>query len=292
MKPEIKYEIVKLTPALAVELLKRNTNNRTLREGHVESLRESMARDEWQLTHQGLAFAADGELLDGQHRLAAIARMPEDWSCQMLVASGFDRETVFPVIDAVQCKRNVADVLRIDRGLAEVATFLARLQLAGNQGLTPVYVEAFADWARPRFDALVSYAPRKLRTWSSAPVRAAGVVAIELYRDPDYVALVYGALVNQDYNAMSRVVQSMLKAYTNGNVRASQQMDLFLRCLKIFNAENADLHKVQIMDASKALASVRDLLNRCVLHTITNKAGVMRKPSRAQPRQQAVIEGL
>jgi len=97
--------------------------------------------------------------------------------------------------------------------------------------------------------------------------------------------------VNQDYNAMSRVVQSLYRAFTNGNVRASQQTDLFLRCLKIFDARNADLHKVQVNDPVKAMAGVRDLLNRSVFNVITDKARATASPPRAS-RHVAHLEGL
>ncbi|HEV8193129.1 MAG TPA: hypothetical protein VGP82_16835, partial [Ktedonobacterales bacterium] len=89
----ITSEVRKITPALARELLKRNTNNRALRPAHVDMLRGTMQRGEWQVTHQGLAFADDGELLDGQHRLEALGTMPDDFFCFMKVETGYERDT-------------------------------------------------------------------------------------------------------------------------------------------------------------------------------------------------------
>jgi hypothetical protein len=67
-------EIVTVTPELAVEWLGKNTHNRPLSRSSVTALAQAIERGEWQISHQGLAFNQDGDLIDGQHRLAAIAR--------------------------------------------------------------------------------------------------------------------------------------------------------------------------------------------------------------------------
>lgn len=62
-----------VTPALAQQWLARNfKNNRPLRRQKVERLAEDMRAGRWLLTHQSIAFNHDGELIDGQHRLAAV----------------------------------------------------------------------------------------------------------------------------------------------------------------------------------------------------------------------------
>ena len=62
-----------ITPEMACEWLKRNTRNRSVNRGHLERLVRDLKEGRWVVTHQGIAFGADGTLLDGQHRLAAIA---------------------------------------------------------------------------------------------------------------------------------------------------------------------------------------------------------------------------
>lgn len=68
--PSAVYESV--TPAMAEEWLAHNTTNRIVREVRVASYAATMKRGQWRLTHQGVAFGADGLLYDGQHRLLAV----------------------------------------------------------------------------------------------------------------------------------------------------------------------------------------------------------------------------
>ena len=68
----MKTEVVLVTPLLAKKWLERNTDNRDIRPSVVTGLAESITRGEWVLSHQGIAFAKSGRLLDGQHRLLAI----------------------------------------------------------------------------------------------------------------------------------------------------------------------------------------------------------------------------
>lgn len=60
-----------VTPAMAKEWLEKNVGNRPLNETYVRKLASDIARDQFVLTHQGIAFDANGVLIDGQHRLTA-----------------------------------------------------------------------------------------------------------------------------------------------------------------------------------------------------------------------------
>lgn len=66
------YEDV--SPALAEEYLKKNTHNRALNKNVVAKYASTMRAGKWLITHQGIAFNAAGDLIDGQHRLWAIIK--------------------------------------------------------------------------------------------------------------------------------------------------------------------------------------------------------------------------
>ena len=66
-------EIVDVTPELAREWLGFNTHNRNMRARTVLAYAADMASGDWRWTGDSVKFATDGTLLDGQHRLAAIA---------------------------------------------------------------------------------------------------------------------------------------------------------------------------------------------------------------------------
>ena len=64
-----------ITPDYAKEILAtRNSVNRRLNPMRVDTLVQIILSDQWQITHQGVAFDIEGNLVDGQHRLAAIAK--------------------------------------------------------------------------------------------------------------------------------------------------------------------------------------------------------------------------
>jgi len=67
-------ELVKITPTMAKAMLEKNVINRRIDERAISKWQKLMLDNDWQVTHQGIAFFDDGTLADGQHRLMAIIR--------------------------------------------------------------------------------------------------------------------------------------------------------------------------------------------------------------------------
>lgn len=80
-----------VTPDDARAMLAGNTDNRTLREGWVDQLAGLIKAGKWAITHQGIAIAKGGRLLDGQHRLHAIVRA--GIPVEIMVATGLDDDS-------------------------------------------------------------------------------------------------------------------------------------------------------------------------------------------------------
>ena len=69
----ITTKVEKITPELAREYLKKNTDNyRKLARGTVRNYAEDIKNGRWELNGETIVFAESGVLQDGQHRLAAI----------------------------------------------------------------------------------------------------------------------------------------------------------------------------------------------------------------------------
>ena len=68
-----------VTPETARRVLDTNTRNRPLREAHVQRLMGEMASGRWQYNGEALKWSTANELLDGQHRLTALSRMPDNF---------------------------------------------------------------------------------------------------------------------------------------------------------------------------------------------------------------------
>lgn len=66
-------KVMLVTPEMAREWLDKNTpRNRPVSKSTVNAYARLMKAGGWNLTHQGIAFDDNGELIDGQHRLHAI----------------------------------------------------------------------------------------------------------------------------------------------------------------------------------------------------------------------------
>lgn len=105
----MKTSIETITPEKARDLLKGNTDNRPVRESWVETLAEDMKKGLFRTTHQGIAIAPNGRVLDGQHRLLAIVKA--GIPIQIMVSRGVD-EDLYRVIDGGKT-RIIADRLRL-----------------------------------------------------------------------------------------------------------------------------------------------------------------------------------
>lgn len=106
----MKSEIREITPSIAKEMLKRNANNRPLKEGHVKLLSKSMKNGEWLFDGQPIRFSEGGTLLDGQHRLSAIvdSKIPQN----LLIITGIEKEA-FKVMDTGK-NRSGSDCVAIE----------------------------------------------------------------------------------------------------------------------------------------------------------------------------------
>lgn len=287
----VKIELTKVTPKLAREYLLHNVGNRALRPSHVETLRASFERGEYVQTHQGIAFDTKGRLIDGQHRLTAIAAL-KDGTFPMFVTHGLDRDSVFPVTDAIQAKRSIADVLQVTRQLGEVGNFLAKLYTGHNSNVTPLYARQFVEWAAPKHEALMQFCPTATRAWSSAPVRAAAVIATVANGDDDYVKLVYRSLVLAEFDTMPVSAQALFRAHLGGRVGSTRSTDMFIRCLKVFNAEFANVTRVQVKDPGPTIESVRKLLATEIFGLMPSSKSDNRKASKSTAPKRYALAGL
>jgi hypothetical protein len=105
----MKVETMKVTPAIAERWLTSNTHNRNIRLAAVNAYAADMEAGRWLPSGDAIRFAADGTLLDGQHRLLAIVQSGVTISA--VVISGLAPETQ-EVMDG-GTKRTLADVLAL-----------------------------------------------------------------------------------------------------------------------------------------------------------------------------------
>jgi hypothetical protein len=117
-------EIRVITPDDARLILEKNTRNRPISPVQVAMFEAQLQRGEMQLTHQGIAISDSNVLLDGQHRLVAIANT--GIAAQLMVTTGLP-DSVFAVLDTGY-KRSARNILSID-GATNTSAMAAGIRL-------------------------------------------------------------------------------------------------------------------------------------------------------------------
>lgn len=69
----MRVEVTEVTPDMAIKLMGDNANNRLLSRTRVTKLVTEIRSGNWQLNGETVIVSKSGKLLDGQHRLAAVA---------------------------------------------------------------------------------------------------------------------------------------------------------------------------------------------------------------------------
>lgn len=107
---EVTVEMVVMTPKMATKILNtQNTRNRRIKRPRVDLLVSALQRGEYRLNPNGIGFDRSGVLIDGQHRLLAIAQ--SEVSIPMFVIRGLPAGSQ-DVVD-VGSRRNLSDQLMI-----------------------------------------------------------------------------------------------------------------------------------------------------------------------------------
>lgn len=121
---ELRLSLEDITPDRARHYLTRNRSNRPIKEVNVRKLKNDLISGNFKLTHQGIAFDWNGNLIDGQHRLMAIAEAGV--ATKMYVTYNCDPEN-FKLIDCGSA-RTSSDVLK-NLGAANYAATAASIRL-------------------------------------------------------------------------------------------------------------------------------------------------------------------
>lgn len=119
---KVEVLIEEVTPERAEQWLARNTHNRALKRNIVRRLAGAIARDEWEMNAETIKFDLNGNLIDGQHRLAAVILAGK--SIQSAVVRGLP-SSVQQTVD-LNDKLRVRDVLKM-RGETEPTTTASAL---------------------------------------------------------------------------------------------------------------------------------------------------------------------
>lgn len=154
MKPPFILEWLLVTPAMAAGWLTKNIKNRNLRETTVMAFARDMSRGAWSENHQAIAFGKAGNLIDGQHRLAAVVKSGK--SIHFLVVRDMPERfegVKADVMDTVDRgnSRSVADILKLQHGyVAHAPTVVAAATIIGA-----IALQDFGPVRRPSVPTII-----------------------------------------------------------------------------------------------------------------------------------------
>lgn len=168
-----------VTPALAKQWLEKNTNNRNVNFAKVKKMAKDMREGHWDTTHQGIAIATDGTLVDGQHRLMAVVesgvtvRMNVTFNApkSQHIDSGNSRSM------ANRVQMSDYDMSWTDKTILSAANLIGRMFSGSNLSHEEDLTEWLAKY-RSQIEMVTSHIKRgSMRGLSSAGITAAMIVA-------------------------------------------------------------------------------------------------------------------
>jgi hypothetical protein len=124
-EPQMEAAVEVVTPAKAMEWLTTAARNRNISDSTVRRYGSDMVAERWRLNGQGIIFSAEGQLLDGRHRLTAVVATGLD--VPMLIVRGA-KDDSFETMDSGK-GRTLANVLAIE-GAKNAASTAATARIA------------------------------------------------------------------------------------------------------------------------------------------------------------------
>lgn len=122
----VEYEHgVLVTPEVAKRWLGNNPSNRTINRLNVQLLTRQLVEGKWQASANTIKFSQSGTLIDGQHRLTAIAESGVSARCDVMR----NAPTILATVIDTGRHRRLADMLRIGgySSPTAVATIVSRV---------------------------------------------------------------------------------------------------------------------------------------------------------------------
>lgn len=213
--PAPRPEIITVTPQMARDWTERNTRNRPVRYNKVTQFARDMKAGKWALNGETIKIAADGGLLDGQHRLYACIKAEVPF--ESLVITGLPQE----VQDTVDtgAARKMSDQLalhgEVNAALLAAITrwsfkWLHGVRTTGASDQEPSHSEMLAFIAaEPRLRDATAFAGRARKAFRSVNGSVWGMAWL-LFHGSDHLAaevfldkLLTGADLSENHPALA-----------------------------------------------------------------------------------------
>lgn len=136
MENNVTSRAERITPEVAHAYLTHNVSNRPIKQQIVELYAKQMTDGLWVLSNDAITFAANGDLMNGQHRLSAVIKSGK--TCDFMVTRNMPQEA-FAVMDN-GTNRSAGDVLFIEgiTSYNNVASVVKRKMVLNAKHITAI----------------------------------------------------------------------------------------------------------------------------------------------------------
>ena len=254
-----------ITPAIAADMLTRNTGNRKLRKGVAKLYAAQMTAGQWLETHEAIAVDSHGNLVDGQHRLEAI--VISGCAQSMWLATYADGRTATDLPIDMGLRRTAADALQIDRRSANVVGVILRLVDNNRTARSMAAVRKAYDLCEPTLSKVIDASPGNVKQRTAATVRAAVLLrCLESPQAESEILTQYAAFVRMDWSPdMWLSVQNLLKQMdgeTPRHLGRDLEVDRMCRAWKAFSMNGRNTKTLRIFAGDTSMQEMFDLCKR------------------------------
>jgi hypothetical protein len=231
-------KIMTVTPEMANRFLERNSGNRPIRRSHVRYFIECLKRGDWITTHQGIAFDETGKMVDGQHRCVAIVE--SGINAEIMVTWNATSESVIAM--DIGLKRTFADVLKIDKRIAEPLCLAAKILDPRSGSMLPQELQEIAKTGLGEdIKKLVEHCGTTRKVFSCAAMKLAAAITHRWgYASEAYIHQQYAALISLDYDSMSNQSKALAKKVGIGKIKVAHQNEILIWGLKVFSERRSE----------------------------------------------------
>ncbi len=247
-----------LTPKDARSFLETVVRNRSLNQVTVNKYYNDMVSNRWTFAGDPIRFDDDGHMLDGSHRMTALAKCPEDTKITFVVMMGLSPESQF-AMDQGRIRQTGAQLQMRGVKNATLVSAGVRLYLAWQQGwlfkdkkviqekITTAVIEEWVEHNSQAVDALQPILTTVQR--SNCPGSVAYAAAL-IFADIDldacaefFFLLHRGAGFNHPITALDKRLQRIRRERT-----VLPQKDLLGMLIQTWNAwrNGRELQKFQL----------------------------------------------
>lgn len=237
---EFMVERATITPDEARHALQFNAeNNRRLSQEHLSKIIKDLQTGHWDFRADVIRFSKKGKLIDGQHRMMAIAK--SGTPAESLIAYGLD-EHLIRKIDTTLRSRSYADGLRVDG--AKYPNKLA----AAAAVLKNIDTEEFSSRKRPNDfenDAMIALHAEGLE-WALAQVPARIEPGIQAGAKEIYSAFAYLYPVDPEK------IEALKDAYVHEGAPLGHPMNTLRRTVANFRKETPRVRLMKVLRCIEA----------------------------------------